>query len=73
MDVIQVLTFFDHFHAKHRRTCGVDHLDIDSERPTDSTIRLVLICPQCRHTVSGSIDDSDWPQAVQLLALGRAS
>lgn len=72
MDATQILTFFDHFKAKHKQSCGVDRLEVDMQRADDAT-RFVLSCPICQNTIAGIIEDHEMPIVRQLLDPSQAS
>jgi hypothetical protein len=72
LDATQILTFFDHFKAKHERTCRAERLDVDMERGGPAT-RIVLKCPVCQNTIAGIIEDHDMPAVRRLLDPSQAN
>lgn len=69
MDIVTTLNFFDKFHANHKRTCGAERLDVDAQAGEGTgAIRLILACPTCHNTISGSVQRHEWPQVVDLLS-----
>lgn len=79
MDVTQLVTRFDHFHAKHKSTCDVTDLKVSTERALTTGDRVepattfVLVCPVCHQTIRGAIRDADMRAVIQLLAPEKAS
>jgi hypothetical protein len=67
MATTALLALFDHFSNHHKARCAVDSVLVEFDRRQSST-RVLLMCPRCRKTISGSIAEVDEPAVTQLLS-----
>ena len=65
MDLYSTIKFLDRFMENHRTPpCSAAEMDVSFE-PGVVSSDIRLQCPSCLKSITGTIQEEDWPDAIQ--------